>query len=109
MQSTDFEQQVKELIADNKVMCFSKSYCPFAGQTKGLLSSGGIAAKIIEMDVMPDGDKYHAALKKICGRGTVPQTYVAGKLVGGNDDLQASAKNGKLAGMLNDAGVSHSL
>ena len=43
----------------------------------------------------------------IVGRLTL--TYVNGKHVGGNDDLQAAIKNGKFKQMLNDAGVSHSL
>ena len=107
MQTAD--QQVKDLIANNKVMCFSKSYCPFAAQTKQSLKAAGCGEKVIELDVVAGGDGLHQALKQICGRGTVPQTYVNGKHVGGNDDLQAAIKNGKFKQMLNDAGVSHSL
>ena len=34
-----FVDQVKQMIADNKVMVFSKSYCPFASATKDKLQS----------------------------------------------------------------------
>ena len=65
-------------IKDNKVMVFSKSYCPYCTETKKTLDSLGVKAKIIELDQVENGGPMHEALKVICGERTVPQTYIDG-------------------------------
>ena len=56
-------QKVQNYIAQNKVMVFSKSYCPFAAQAKDKLKKANIEFFAIEMDNMDDGDAIHGALK----------------------------------------------
>lgn len=47
---------VKELIASNKVMVFSKSYCPFCMQAKSLLRQAGVQDMgVIELEQRLDG------------------------------------------------------
>ena len=75
------------MIADNKVMVFSKSYCPHCSDTKATLNNLGVNAKVIELDKVEKGDSLHEALKVICGQRTVPQTYIDGQWIGGNSDL----------------------
>lgn len=79
--------QVHRMIGDNKVMVFSKSYCPYCTETKAALNELGVDAKVIELDQVENGQALHDALKVISGENTVPQTYIAGQHIGGNSDL----------------------
>ena len=79
---------VNQMIGDNKVMVFSKSYCPFCHETKAALKDLGVDYKVIELDQVENGDSMHDALKVISGQNTVPQTYIDGQHIGGNSDLQ---------------------
>ena len=50
------EQEVDFYINQNKVMVFSKSYCPHCTATKELLrEKGGVAWKSMELDTKSDG------------------------------------------------------
>ena len=100
---------VQELINNNKVMIFSKSYCPFAGRAKKLFSDAQVAGKIIELDQVAGGDAMQNALKDLSGQRTVPNIYINGKHLGGCDDTVAAFGNGKMKEMLTAAGVSHNL
>jgi len=59
-----------------------------------------VAAKIIELDTMDNGNEIQAALLDISGQRTVPNVFIKGKHLGGNDDSQAAARSGKLQEML---------
>ena len=89
MQAGGLEGQIKSDIESNKVMVYSKSYCPFAAQTKQLLSSNGIAAKILELDQEGNGAEIQATLKTMTNQSTVPNVFINGKHIGGNSDIQA--------------------
>lgn len=56
--------------------------------------------KAIELDEIDNGDAIQAALLETSGQRTVPNVFVKGQHVGGNDDTQAAAKSGKLQEML---------
>eukprot|EP00579_Thalassiosira_antarctica_P000951 CAMPEP_0201866754 /NCGR_PEP_ID=MMETSP0902-20130614/1224_1 /ASSEMBLY_ACC=CAM_ASM_000551 /TAXON_ID=420261 /ORGANISM="Thalassiosira antarctica, Strain CCMP982" /LENGTH=94 /DNA_ID=CAMNT_0048391781 /DNA_START=144 /DNA_END=428 /DNA_ORIENTATION=- len=90
----------KSAIASNDVVVFSKSYCPFCKKTKELLTSKGIDFKVFELDEMDNGAEVQGELMVISKQRTVPNVFVKGKHLGGNDDLQKAAKNGKLQEML---------
>ena len=89
MQSGGHEQAIKDLVAANKVVVYSKSYCPHAAATKKLLSDNGIDAKVLELDQIEGGSEIQATLKTMTGQGTVPSVWIAGEHKGGNSDLQA--------------------
>lgn len=59
-----------------------------------------ISAKVIELDTMDNGSEVQAALLDISGQRTVPNVFIKGKHLGGNDDSQAAARSGKLQEML---------
>ena len=90
----------KSEIASNDVVVFSKSYCPFCTSTKQLFSSMNIDAKVIELNEMDDGNEIQGALLDMSGQRTVPNVFIKGKHLGGNDDTQAAARSGQLAKML---------
>jgi len=68
--------------------------------TKKLLNSQGISAKVIELNQVDNGDDIQKALQVISGQRTVPNVFVKGKHLGGNDDTQAAARSGELQQML---------
>jgi glutaredoxin 3 len=80
---------------------FSKSYCPFCIKTKELFSELDIDIKVHELDQMgDDGPALQHALLQMSGQKSVPNVFVKGAHLGGNDDTQAAAKGGKLKEML---------
>ena len=88
--SSDLKSEIESAAGGNKVLVYSKTYCPHAGATKKLLSENDIAAKVIELDTMGEqGTAIQAALKEMTGQGTVPSVWVNGKHIGGNSDLQS--------------------
>lgn len=84
---------------------FSASYCPHCVQTKQLLERMGINAKIIELDKISNGlgpakDSIALKLLELTGQRTVPNVFVLGKHLGGNDEAQDAARSGALKQML---------
>ena len=81
------EASVNQMIADNPVMVFSKSYCPFCDKTKQLLTNNGVTFKAFELDEQKNGAALQAALKKLSGQNTVPNVYINKQHIGGNDKM----------------------
>lgn len=98
---------VKQTVADNKVVVYSKTYCPYCTEAKGLFTKLQVPAKVIELDTMKGGDDLQLGLQEVTGRRTVPQVFVGGKHVGGCDDTMAAYNSGKLKELL--AGVGYSI
>eukprot|EP00308_Calcidiscus_leptoporus_P023442 CAMPEP_0119379876 /NCGR_PEP_ID=MMETSP1334-20130426/54466_1 /TAXON_ID=127549 /ORGANISM="Calcidiscus leptoporus, Strain RCC1130" /LENGTH=156 /DNA_ID=CAMNT_0007399509 /DNA_START=18 /DNA_END=488 /DNA_ORIENTATION=- len=94
------ETQIKQTIAESKVVVYSKSYCPFCTKTKNLFSEMDVPITVIELDLMEGGSELQQALTALSGQRTVPNVFVNGLHVGGNDDTQAVARSGKLKEML---------
>ena len=55
---------------------------------------------ILYRDQMENGAEIQNALLVISGQRTVPNVFIKGKHLGGNDDTQAAARSGKLEEML---------
>lgn len=91
------EEEVDALVAGNPVVVFSKTYCPFCAETKSTLSSMGVDAKIVEVNLDEHGEALHKAVKAKTGHRTVPSVWIGGKHIGGNDSLQQLKAEGKLA------------
>ena len=53
-----------------------------------------------ELDQMKDGSAIQNTLVEITGQRTVPNVWVKGKFIGGNDDIHALLRSGKLKEML---------
>eukprot|EP00980_Cylindrotheca_fusiformis_P029573 scaffold23529_cov255-Cylindrotheca_fusiformis.AAC.1 len=95
------ESFAKSEIESNDVVVFSKSYCPFCSSTKGLFEELGVDFKVHELDQMgDDGPALQQALLDMTGQRTVPSVFVKGEHIGGNDETQTAAKQGKLKEML---------
>ena len=97
------EEQIKQRIADKKVVVYSKTYCPFCAMTKNLFSEMGVPdtdMDVIELDQIDGGSELQQALTAFSGQRTVPNVFINGVHLGGNDDTQAAARSGKLKEML---------
>ena len=83
------------------MVVFSKSYCPYCAKTKELFTELGVEFKVHELDKMgDDGPALQMALLQMTGQKSVPNVFVKQTHMGGNDDTQAAAKEGKLQEML---------
>lgn len=93
-------------VSSNKVVVFSKSYCPYCKKAKAALSGAGLKEyTLIELDERDDGDEIQDALLKITGARSVPRVFIGGKFVGGGDDIKKLGDQGKLKPMLQAAGA----
>lgn len=99
-QAASITEMIHAKTKNNKVVIFSKSRCPFCMQTKRLFNGMEIEAEVIELDEIPDGYAIQKELLSITGQRTVPNVFVDGKHMGGNDDVQAAARTGQLQKML---------
>mmetsp|Transcript_35673 Transcript_35673/g.40096 ORF Transcript_35673/g.40096 Transcript_35673/m.40096 type:complete len:141 (+) Transcript_35673:69-491(+) len=91
----------KTEIDSNDVVVFSKSYCPFCDQTKELLKKMNVKFAVHELDQMgDDGVEIQRELLKMTGQRSVPNVFVKQQHIGGNDDTQLAAKEGKLQKLL---------
>lgn len=88
--ASDMVSMVQSKNAENPVVVYSKTYCPFCMEVKSLFNALKIPAKIIELDNLEDGDAVQGALLEITGRRTVPQVFVGGENVGGCDGERQS-------------------
>lgn len=85
MAASPLEEEITSAIAASKVVVFSKDYCPFCTKTKATLDGMGVDYTVIEINLLPNGAEYQAALTTISGQRTVPNVYVGGTHIGGND------------------------
>ncbi|KAF7303664.1 Glutaredoxin [Mycena indigotica] len=95
---------VESAIADNKIMIFSKSYCPYCKRSKALFAKEfpNETPVIFELDLREDGDEIQSYLRSKTGQTTVPNVFINTQHVGGNDDTQAAFKTGKLTSLVNN-------
>ena len=80
------------------VEIYTGPLCAFCNFAKTLLDRKGISYK--EIFIGDDTNKMEEMIKKSNGMRTVPQIFVDGQHIGGNDKLQALEKDGKLNSIL---------
>jgi glutaredoxin 3 len=96
---------LKSWITAGKVLVLSKTYCPYCTNTKELLQSLKTKnLKIVELDTIGEGAKLQEAAKALTGQRTVPNVWIGSKHIGGDSDLQALHKSGKLIDLLTKEG-----
>ena len=95
-QAGNLVDEINAEVTANKVMMYSKSYCPHCNMAKQCLQGKGIAFEVKELDQINNGDALQNALQSKTGQRTVPNIFVNGEHLGGNSDLQTAAQNGSL-------------
>ncbi|XP_053610618.1 uncharacterized protein LOC128675321 [Plodia interpunctella] len=98
--SADINQFIKTAISQDKVVVFSKSYCPYCSLAKDVFKKVKQPCKVYELNERDDGDAIQEHLQKITGFSTVPQVFINGNCVGGGSDVKALYDSGKLEPML---------
>ena len=92
------------MINQKEVFVAAKSYCPHCKATRKTLFEEykvpADKALVLELDLMGDGKEIQEALFEITGQKTVPNTFIKGKHIGGNDDLQKLSQSGELKKLL---------
>lgn len=101
------KQFVDSTIKNNKVVVWSKSYCPYCKKAKHAIFSivPVDEVEVVELDLHPMGDEIQDYLKDITGGRSVPRVFINGKFIGGGDDTVAKLKSGELEKLLKEAGV----
>lgn len=101
--TTNMKDFVNSEVSANKVVIFSKSYCPHCMATKRLLQGPefkGVSVAVHELDQRADGASIQATLAELTGQRSVPSVWVGGKFLGGNSDTQSAYGSGQLKTML---------
>ncbi|AUH33653.1 glutaredoxin 3 [Paracoccus tegillarcae] len=81
-----------------RIEIYTTPTCPFCHMAKALLREKGADFK--EIDVTSQPGMRAKMTQRANGRRTVPQIFVNDRLIGGNDDLQALERAGKLDALL---------
>ncbi|XP_065656968.1 thioredoxin reductase 1, cytoplasmic isoform X4 [Hydra vulgaris] len=87
---------VESLIKDNKIMVFSKSYCPYCNKVKDLFSKLGYEYKAYELDLEANGPEIEQILFQKTNQETVPNIFIREKHIGGCSDTEKAYQNGSL-------------
>jgi len=96
---------VDAAIVDNKVMVFSKSYCPYCKMAKEALNQTGCKYLAIEIENRDDCDAIQDYLLELTKGRSVPRVFIGGTFVGGGSEVKALQAQGKLKPMLQKAGA----
>lgn len=88
------------LIAENAVVVFSKSYCPYCTTAKNVLAKYDVEAFIMELDNEETGAAIQAYLLTLTGQRTVPNIFISQVHIGGCDKLLGLEKNGQLKNLI---------
>jgi glutaredoxin 3 len=94
------KQLVEQAIKSNKVIVFSKSYCPYCVEAKRILSSKGTPFELFELDQRTDGSAIQQYLQSKTGQRTVPNIFINQGHIGGCDDLKSAERSKKLDALL---------
>ncbi|KAF8073193.1 GRXC3 [Scenedesmus sp. PABB004] len=100
---------VNTKIKENKVVVFSKTYCPYCIKAKKALTSliKPEQMEVVEIDGMSHGEGIDVqdALYEVTGGRSVPRVFIGGKFIGGGDDTAAALASGQLAQLLSAVGL----
>ncbi|CAG9466401.1 unnamed protein product [Pedinophyceae sp. YPF-701] len=99
--SASQESAAAAATATAPVAVISKTGCPHCKRCKEALNDAGI--RFTDYNLGEELDTLNA-VKKESGKTTVPQVFVAGKLIGGADDTVAALESGELKAQIDAAG-----
>uniref|UniRef100_A0ABI7XA72 thioredoxin-disulfide reductase (NADPH) n=1 Tax=Felis catus TaxID=9685 RepID=A0ABI7XA72_FELCA len=98
----ELRRRLLGLIEGNRVMIFSKSYCPHCTRVKELFSSLGVQCNILELDQVDDGANVQEMLSEITNQRTVPNIFVNKVHMGGCDRTFQAHQSGLLQKLLQE-------
>ena len=80
------------------VEIYTGPLCAHCDRAKALLNKKGVSFK--EINLASNPNKMDEMIKKTNGMKTIPQIFIDGRHIGGNDRLQALENEGKLNSLL---------
>ncbi len=97
--------------AEQPVALFALEWCEFCWSVRKLFAQLGVPYRAVDLDSVAyqEGDrggKIRAVLKQRLNTPTIPQIFVGGEHIGGATDLFAALKEGRLAELLMQNGIS---
>ncbi|XP_039627056.1 thioredoxin reductase 3 [Polypterus senegalus] len=92
--------RVQSLIDSNRVVVFSKSYCPYCVKVKDLFKKLNVDINSVELDLMDEGPNFQDVLFEMTGQKTVPNVFVNKKHIGGCDKTMQAHDDGVLQKLL---------
>ncbi|PVU87309.1 hypothetical protein BB559_006108 [Furculomyces boomerangus] len=93
-------KQIKDQIESNKVVVYSKTYCPYCIRAKDALKKLTNNIVIVELDELDDGSEIQSYLAQLTGQRTVPNIFINNKHIGGCDDLMAKIRKNEIQNSL---------
>jgi glutaredoxin 3 len=84
-------------MSGSQITVYTTTRCSYCVQVKRLLDSMELSYEEINLDRDPEG---RMELVKLTGMMTFPQVLIDGQLVGGFNETQAAARNGRLDELL---------
>jgi glutaredoxin 3 len=71
-------------MADDPVLMYAKSWCPYCDRARALLTSKGVQFNEIDIEAQPE---QREQMIRRSGRDTVPQIFIGERHIGGSDEL----------------------
>ena len=81
-----------------QVTMYTKTYCPYSKRARELMNAKGVPFE--DIDVTEDQSRFQEMVERSGGGTTVPQVFIAGRHVGGADDLDDLDDSGELDTLL---------
>eukprot|EP00898_Chlorokybus_atmophyticus_P009271 jgi/Chlat1/974/Chrsp108S01394 len=97
--------RIGQLVQENPVQLFTKSYCPYSARVRQLLKDLRVPYNDVMIDTEDDTDAWQLALGELTVRTTVPNVWIGGQHVGGHDEVMALMEDGMLLRMFRDLGI----
>ena len=94
------EKRIADLVAQNDIVVFSKTFCPYCKRAKAILDSNNLSYTAVEVNLDAEDIPMHEwqdALQRMTNQRSVPNIFIAGKHLGGSDDLARLGERGDLA------------
>ncbi|CAI5446842.1 unnamed protein product [Caenorhabditis angaria] len=98
---------VDALISRQKIVIFSKTYCPHCKQAQQIIEEYPInpeSLEIVQIDLRKDCQEIQTYLEFLTGARSVPRVFIGSESLGGCDDTIEAEKNGRLAELLQKFG-----
>ena len=80
------------------MIVYVTAYCPYCHAAKDFLADKGVS--FTEIDVTGNSAERASLATRAEGRRTVPQIFIAGRPIGGYDDMMALEREGALDRLL---------
>lgn len=91
---------IQELIRQNCIVIFSKSFCPYCKMAKEVFDKMNVSYKAIELDSRQDGVEIQDTLRDMTGARTVPRVFINGQCIGGGTETKKLFEDNKLRDLI---------